>query len=92
MSSTLAPWRTVVNRHGDKFALMVYRGYMTAAMPRPKRKEPAPDDEFVTLSIRMLGRVYNAVSALSDQQRRTMNAQIVLMIERQLEAEERPKP
>lgn len=50
---------------------------MTTTMPRPKRKEPATADEFVPFSVRLPGPLYNKFNALSKEEERTLNAQIV---------------
>jgi hypothetical protein len=57
---------------------------MSTAMPRPKRTDPASPDEQVTISIRFPGRVYNELARLSDQERRSLAAQVLYIVERNL--------
>lgn len=63
---------------------------MTQAVPRPRRKDRPTDSEYVTFSVRMPGFIYNALTDLADQERRTTNAQLVLMLERALGVEKKP--
>lgn len=64
---------------------LVYARTMTVTVPRQKRQTPVAEKDFLTMSVRLPGAVYNQVNALSERERRTLNAQIVYMLERQLE-------
>jgi hypothetical protein len=63
---------------------------MTATMPRPRRKGPATKDEFVTFSIRVPGPLYNWLDNLSNEQQRTLSAQVVYLLLAARAAEKKP--
>lgn len=67
----------------------VYAGSMPGTMPRPKRTEPAKPDDQVPISIRFPGPIYNAVSELSERERRSFSAQVLHMLEKQIEVTRR---
>lgn len=91
MSSTVSPSLTIVNRDGSRSLQSVYIGRVTTnTMPRPKRSEPVPPGQAVTTSVRMPGAVYNALLAASDQEDRTLNAQIVRVLREWAEKQSEP--
>jgi len=54
---------------------------MIPTVPRPRRSEPAAPDQSVPFSIRMLGSLYNELNALSDEHGRTLNAEILFILD-----------
>lgn len=60
---------------------------MNTTMPRPKRKDPVLPQDEITLSLRIPGWIYNPLVELAGKERRSLTAQILHIVERQLEAE-----
>jgi hypothetical protein len=59
---------------------------MLSTMARPRA--PHPPDKPVSLSVRFPGPVYQALIAVADQERRSVSAQVLYIVERYL-AEQR---
>lgn len=55
----------------------MYPATMSQTMPRPKRSEPVPPDEIFTTSLRLPGWLYNDLNTISNEEDRSINAQMV---------------